>query len=158
MSIFNPRNPAEATDGVATLTAAGTAVVAFIFSLNVAEDFISSASGDLIKYLQIGGAALIVTVFAPLLINLKIRGGKPAGRGSSGGYLSALFRQAALTAFSLMVAFLVGLSIMDRTVLSRLSAESTVDLIITFALAMFALSFFIINRFGMVGEDVGGEA
>lgn len=158
MSVLNPRNPAEASDGLATLTAAATGLAALVYAINVAEVFIPAATAELLGYAQIAGGGLIVAIVAPLLIRLKMRGGKPAGRGTSAGYLSALFRQASLTAFGLTLAVMVALSIFDRTVLAHLSAETVVDLLITAALAFFALSFFVINRFSPLDEGLGGES
>lgn len=121
MSVLNPRNPAEATDGLA----------------------------------QIAGAGLIAAVYLPLLILLKVRGGQPAGRGTSPGHLSALFRQAGFTAFSLTIAFLVLLSVFGGPLLAHLSAERSIDLM-AFGLASFSLADVVINRFGRLGEEVGG--
>jgi hypothetical protein len=52
---------------------------------------------------------------------------------------------------------MIVLSLLERTVLARLSAETAVDLLITFALAAFSLSFFVINRFSRLGEGVGED-
>lgn len=155
MSIFNPRNPAEASDGLATLTAAATGLAALVYAINVVEVFVPESTAELFGYVQIAGGVLIVAIFAPLLIHLKRRGAKPAGRGSSAGYLNALFRQASLTAFSITLAVMVLLSMLESTVLAHLAAETVVDGLITFALAMFAISFFMINRFGALGEGAG---
>lgn len=157
MPIFNPRNSAEANDGLATLTAAATGLAACIYAINVIEALIPEAAAALLGYIQIAGVILIVAVIAPLLIHLKRRGGRPAGRRSSSGYLGALFRQASLTAFSLTLAFMVVLSIFNRTVLTLISAETVVDLIITVSLALFALSFFVFNRFSDMDEGLGED-
>jgi hypothetical protein len=50
------------------------------------------------------------------------------------------------------------LSVFDRTVLARLTAETAVDIVITFALAAFAFTFFVINRVGRFGDEAGDEA
>lgn len=158
MSVLNPRNAAEASDGLATLTAAATGLAALVYSVNVVEVFVPEGTADLLGYLQIAGVVLILAVYAPLMIHLKVRGGRPAGGGTSGGYLDALYRQASLTAFSVTLVFMVVLSLFDQRVLAHLSAETAVDLLITFALAAFSLSFFVINRFGRLGEGVGEGA
>ncbi|MEX2374619.1 MAG: hypothetical protein WD942_03420 [Dehalococcoidia bacterium] len=41
--------------------------------------------------------------------------------------------------------------------LAHLSAENAVDLLVSFALATFALSFFIIDRFSHLGEGAGAD-
>jgi len=156
MSLVNPRNPAEATDGLATLTACATAVAALIYALNVASVFVPEGAADVFGYVQIGGAVLIGAAYLPLLIVLKLRGGQPAGRGTSPGYLSALFRQAGFTAFSLTIAFLVLLSVFGESFLTRFSAERSIDLMLAFGLASFSLAFFVINRFSRLGEEAGG--
>lgn len=158
MSVLNPRNAAEATDSLASVTAAAVGLAALVYSVNVAETFVPEAASELLGYAQIAGGLLILVVFGPLLILLKARGGRPAGRPSSGGYLSALFRQAALTGFSLTVLFMIVLSVFDRTVLARFSAETAIDIVITFALAAFAISFFVLNRLGRLGDELGDEA
>lgn len=158
MSFLNPRNPAEASDFLATLTAAAAGLAALVYSVNVVEVFIPKGAADLLGHAQIAGALLILGVVAPLMIFLKIRGGRPAGRGTSGGYLDALYRQASLSAFSITLAFMIALKVLDRTVLAHFSAEAAVDLVITFALAAFAVSFFLINRFGRIGEGGGEDA
>lgn len=155
MSVINPRNSAEATDGLATLTAGATGVAALIFALDFASVFVSEAAGAVFGYVRIAGGVLIAGAYLPLLIVLKRRGGQPAGRATSPGYLSALFRQAALTAFSLTIAFLVLLSIFGESFLARFSAERSIDLMLAFGLASFSLSFFVINRFSRLGEEAG---
>jgi len=155
MSFLNPRSGAEASDGIATLTAIGMAVAALIFALNVAEASVSASVNDLFDLLRIGAVIFILAVLAPLVIFFKLRGGRPAGRGTSPGYLSALFRQAALTAFSLTVLFLVFLTVLGEPILAQLSAERSVDLILAFALASFSLAYFVINRFSRLGEEAG---
>ena len=155
MTFLNPRNPAEATDGLATLTAGATAVAALIYALNAASAFVSEGAADVLVYVQIAGAVLIAAVYLPLLVILKLRGGQPAGRGTSPGYLSALFRQAGLTAFSLTIAFLVLLSVFGESFLAHFSADKSIDLMLAFGLASFSLAFFVINRFSRLGEEVG---
>ena len=157
MSFINPSNSAEASDSLATLTAAAIALAALVYSVNVVEVFVSEATGDLLGHAQIAGALLILAVYGPLLVFLKSRGGRPAGKPSAGGSLNALFRQAGLTAFSLTLVFMIVLSVLNRSVLSHFSAEAAVDLVITFALAAFAVSFFIINRFSRFGDELGEE-
>jgi hypothetical protein len=157
MSFVNPRSPAEASDSLATVTAAAMAFAALIYSVNVIEVFAPDSSAGWLGYFQIGAAVVLIAVFAPLIFFLKSKGGRSAGKSAAAGYLSALFRQAALTAFSLTLAFMVLLSLFDRMVLSRLSAEAAIDLVITFALAIFAVSFFIINRFSRLDDGHGDE-
>lgn len=155
MSILKLRNAAEASDVLATLTAAATGLAALIQSVNVIEVFVSEGTAELLGYLQMGGGILLLGVFAPMLIILKRRGGRTAGDGAGGSYLSALLRQAASTAFSFTLAFMVLLSFLERRVLAHLTAETAVDLLITVVLALFALSYFLIDRFGHVGEAAG---
>jgi hypothetical protein len=153
MSIINPRNSAEATDGLATLTACATAVAALIFALNFASVFVSEAATAVFGYVQVAGGVLIAATYLPLLIVLKLRGGQPAGRGTTPGYLSARFRQAGLTAFSLTVAFLVLLSVFGEPFLAHFSADQSIDLMLAFGLASFSLAFFVINRFSRLSEE-----
>ena len=156
MSVLNSRNSAEASDSLATLTAAATGLAALVYSVNVVEVFAPEGAADLLGHVQMAGALLVIAGFGPLMIFLKSRGGRPAGRGTSGGYLDALYRQASLTAFSATLAFMIVLSLFERTVLVHLSAETAVDLLITFALAIFSASFFVINRFSRL--DPGAES
>lgn len=154
MSILNPRNAAEASDALATLTAAASGLAAVVYSVNVLEVFVSGRTAELLGHVPMAGVILIVGVFAPMLILLKRRG---AVQGAGGSYFSALFRQASLTAFSVTLAIMIVLSLLERRVLAHLSAENAVDLLISVALATFALSFFLIDRFGHVGEGAGGD-
>lgn len=155
MPFLNPRNAAEASDLLATLTAAAAGLAALVQSVNVIEVFVSESTAGLLGYIQVVGIILILVVFAPMLILLKKRGGKAARHGAAGSYFGALLRQAASTAFSVTFAFLIVLSLFERRVLAHLSAETAVDLLISFALATFALSFFLTDRFGHLGEGTG---
>lgn len=155
MSVLDPRNAAEASDILATLTAAASGLAALVYSVNVIEVFVSDGTAELLGHIQLAGGILLVAVFAPTLILLKRRRGRVAGRGDDESYFGALGRQATSTAFAITLAFMVLLSLLERRVLEHLSAETAVDLIISFALAMFALSFFLIDRFGRVGEGAG---
>ncbi len=156
MSILNHRNAAEASDTMATLTAAATGLAALVSSVNVVEVFVSAATAELLGYLQMAGGILIIAVFGPMWFLLKKRAGRAAGRGAS-GYLTAVVRRASGTAFSVTLAFMILLSLLERRVLVHLSAENAVDLLVSFALATFALSFFLIDRFGHLGEGAGED-
>jgi hypothetical protein len=158
MPVLNFRNQAEASDALATLTAAAAGLAALIQSVNVIEVFVRESTAELLGYVQMAGVIVIFVVFAPMLILLKRRGGKAAGQGAGGSYFSVLLRQASSTAFSVTFAFMMVLSFLERTVLAHLSAETAVDLLISFALAMFALSFFLIDRFGHLGGGAGADA
>jgi hypothetical protein len=48
MSVFNPRNSAEATDSLASVTAAATGLAAVVYSVNVVETFVSEPTADLL--------------------------------------------------------------------------------------------------------------
>lgn len=157
MSFMNPRNPAEACDSLVTLTAAAMALVALLQSANVIEFFAPEAVTGLLGTAQSAGAVLVVGVFGPLFIFLKFRGATPAAKSSSGGYIGALLRQTALSAFSATIAFMVMLSVLGERVLSRFTAEVALDLVISFAFGSFAVSFFIINRFRRVDDGLVNE-
>ncbi|MDT8368157.1 MAG: hypothetical protein RQ745_03045 [Longimicrobiales bacterium] len=158
MSLLNPRSAPEADDARATLTAAAAGVAALVQSVNVIEVFVSEGTAALLGHLQLAGGILILLLFAPMLIRLKKRGSTAAGHGDGGSYLGALVRRASSTAFSITVVVMILLSVLERRVLAHLSAETTVDLLITFAFAIFALAFFFIDRFGRVDDALGGDA
>ena len=140
-------NPAEASDRLATLTAAAAGVAAMIYLANVAELFASGLLADLVGYGQIGLGLIVLVVYLPALLLFKSRGGHAEGIRSAGGFMNAIMRKAASTAFNLTIGFVVALSILDRTVLSHFTAKSAIDLVIAFALAAFSVSFFILNQF-----------
>jgi len=158
MSFLNPQSGAEASDSLATLTAATVGLAALVYSVDVIESFVSVSTADLLGSAQLVGGLLIVIAFIPLLVFFKARGGRPAGKPGQDSFLSVLFRQAALTAFSLTLVFMIVLSVLENRVLSKISAETAIDLVITFALAIFAVSFFVINRFGQDRGDIGGAS
>lgn len=155
MSFLNPRSGAEASDSLASLTAAALGLAAVIYSVNVAETFVSASTANLLGNVQIIAAAGLVLGYLPLLIYFKSRGGRPAGKPEEDSYLSSLFRQASLTAFSVTLGFMLALSIIGDGLLEQMTAETAVDLAITFAMAVFALSFFVINRLTGAAEDKG---
>jgi len=158
MSFMNPRNPAEACDSLATLTAAATALVALLQSVNVIEVFAPEAVAGALGTAQSAGAVLVVGVFAPLFLFLKSRGAMPSGQSSSGSYLGALVRQAGMSAFSATLVFMIILSMLNEIVLSRVTAEVALDLVITFAFGSFAAAFFIHNRFSRIDDGLIDEA
>lgn len=158
MSYLNPRNQSEASDSLANLTAAATGLAALVYSANVLDGFVSASAATFLGYGQIVGGLLILGVFGPLMFFFKSRGGRPTGKPAAEGYLQTLFRQAGLTAFSLTIVFMIALSIFDRTVLARVTSETAIDLVITFALAIFAISFFAINRFSRGDVEFGDQS
>jgi len=158
MSFMNPRNPAEACDSLATLTAAATALVALLQSVNVIEVLVPEAVAGVLGTAQSAGGILVLGLFAPLFLFLKSRGATPKGKSSSGSYLGALVRQTGLNAFSATLVFMITLSVLNEMVLSRFTAEVVLDAVITFALGSFAVSFFFINRFSRLDDGVVDEA
>lgn len=158
MSFLNPRSAAEASDSLAGLTSAVLGLAAIVYSVNVIEIFVSQATADLLGQAQLAGGVLMISIYAPLLLFFKSRGGRPPGKPAQNSYLGTLFRQAALTAFSLTLVAMLVLSMLVDRVFEQMSAETAIDLMITFALAVFALAFFVINRLGDSGQAMGGEA
>jgi hypothetical protein len=158
MSFLNPRSAAEASDSLAGLTSAVLGLAAIVYSVNVIEIFVSQATADLLGRAQLAGGVLMILIYAPLLLFFKSRGGRPPGKPAQNSYLGTLFRQAALTAFSLTLVAMLVLSMLVDRVFEQMSAETAIDLMITFALAIFALAFFVINRLGDAGQAMGGEA
>lgn len=158
MQFLRPNNSAEASDGLATLTAIGAGLAALVYSANVAEAFVTQAVADYLGYGQIIVGLVIALGYLPALIFLKSRGGQSTGVSAPEGFLNASFRQAAFSAFSLTMAFLIVLSVFDRTVLAQFTAKTAIDLVIVFALTAFAASFFVIQNFSPFGAGTGDEA
>lgn len=158
MSFFNPKSAAEASDSLAGLTSGVMGLAAIVYSINVIETFVSPATANLLGTAQMAGGVAILVIYLPFLILFKSRGGRPAGKPAQDSYLGAMFRQAALTAFSLTLAGMLALSMLGGRLLEHMSAETAIDLAITLALAVFAASFFVINRLGAAGEAMRGEA
>ena len=77
-------------------------------------------------YGQIGLGLIVLVVYLPALLLFKSRGGHAEGIRSAGGFMNAIMRKAASTAFNLTIGFVVALSILDRTVLSHFTAKSAI--------------------------------
>ncbi|MEQ8558197.1 MAG: hypothetical protein RIB03_07750 [Henriciella sp.] len=154
MSIDSPRSPAEASDRLVNLAAAGAGIAAIIYSANVVEGFVSEAVADFVGYGQIAMGLIILLAYLPALLYLKSRGGRGTGKHYTAGFFNTIMRKAIVNAFNLTIGFLIILSILSRTVLSHFTAESMVDLMIAFALATFSISFFVISRFS---DEAGKE-
>lgn len=155
MSLFSPRSPAEAGDSLAGLTAVVAGIAAIIYAANVAEAFIDGGLAPIVGYGQIALGVLIVAFYLPVVLFLKSRRSSGGGAQSEEGFLNAVMRKATSTAFELTVAFAVLLGLMERTVLSHLTAKSVSDLVVAFALGAFAVSYFVFNRFS---DENGAEA
>ncbi len=153
-----PHNSAEASDTLATLTAWAASLAALVYSVNIAEVFVTEAVAAYLGYGQILFGLVILLGYLPALIFLKSRGGRPTGASSPEGFLNASFRQAAFSAFSLTIAFLIALSLFDRLILANVTAKTAIDLVVVFALAAFAASFLVIKNFSSFGEAPGDGA
>ncbi len=157
MPFSRPRNSAEASDSLATLTAAGAGLAALVYSVNVVEVFVSEALADLLGYGQILLGLLLLLGYLPALLFLKSRGGRPTGRDSPEGFSNLSFRQATFSAFSLTMVFLIILNVLDNKILAQITAKTAIDLVIVFALTAFAASFFVIDNSSRASFDPGDE-
>lgn len=157
MSYFKPANSAEAGDRLASLVAFGAAGAALLHSINVFQALAGPDMASALDQLQRVGGVVLIVVFAPLLIWFKRHRGAPAlNPWGDEGYLGAVLRRAGMTAFALALAGCVVMSVMENLLLSQISAEIMLDIVITLLLALFSLSFFVFSS-GPMGDDAGFE-
>lgn len=144
---------AEAKDHLATLTAVATGFISLIFSINIIVHYVSDPMAIWLDRIQIGGGILILAVFLPIFVFLKFRVRRD-GPASDGGFFDAVFRKAGYAGFAITLGMMVMLSTLNNKILANISAEMAVDLIITFALGVFSIAFFIISHFGLVDDQL----
>lgn len=150
--MFSTSSSAEAKDRLATATALATAMAAITYSLNVVTLYVTESTAGILDKVQLAGGFLIVAIFLPLFLFLKSRIRQDQAS-SSEGFIGAVFRKSGFAAFGITLMGMVILSMLNETLLSQITAETAVDIIITFALAIFSVSFFIISRFGLIDES-----
>lgn len=158
MSYFNPANSAEASDRLANLVALAVAVAALLQSINVITALTSLDFENALETVQTVGGIAILTIFLPLLIWFKRhRFGRSVNLWSKEGFLSSVSRRAGMTAFGLTLVASLVMSVLDNLLLSKVSAEVMLDIIITLMLALFSLCFFVFSS-GSIDDDAGMEA
>ena len=153
MSFFSPRNRAEASDRLAGMTGWAAAMAAIIYALDVAQALTAPPLSGYLNDARLIGALLIVLVFLPAFFIMKRRfGGPSVNPWKTDGFVSSVFQRAGLTAFTASFLIMIGLTLFGHSILDRISATVLLDLVMTVALASFALSFFVFSRDGGAGE------
>lgn len=153
VSYFKPGSRAEVTDRVADLTALAAGLAALIYVIGVVEPYVPSAAAGLLDIVQLVAGIVILAGYLPLLTYFKTRfGGEPINPWKSDGFIGAVVKRAGFTAFSLLILFMVVLTTLEKTVLSRISAAILLDGVIAFALLAFSIAFLAFSRSG-TSED-----
>jgi hypothetical protein len=147
MSFLNPSSRAEASDSLAILTGAGTALAGLIYAAKVVEVYAGGAMATWLDNAQLAGGIAVLAVFLPLFYYLKTRfGGTAVNPWKGDDFFGAVLRRAAMTAFCAVMLGMIVLTTLDMLLLSRVSAETLVDGLIAFALFVFSVSFFVLGR------------
>jgi predicted neutral ceramidase superfamily lipid hydrolase len=153
MSYFRPGSKAEVTDRLAELTGVAVGLAALIYAINVVQGFAAPAVVMTLDAVQVVGGLAILGVYLPLTIWFKTRfAGVILNPWKSDGFMGAALKRAGLFAFSATVVFMIVLSMLNRLVLSRISSETLLDLVLAVALLVFAVCFFLFGRDGAEGE------
>jgi len=154
MSFFNPSSGAEASDRLAVLTALGTGGAALVHSINVFETLTGPAMTDALGLVQVIGGVVILAVFLPLFVWFKLRAGAPSiNPWKAESFFGDVSRRAGMTAFAVALISCFVMSTLDRLLLSRITAEVMLDIVITLLLGAFALSFLIHSSGPTEAED-----
>ncbi|WP_291842840.1 hypothetical protein [Maricaulis sp.] len=155
MSFFSPRNRAEAGDRLAGMTGWAAALAALVYALNVVQALTGPPMSNYLNDAGLIGSLLIVLVFLPSFFIIKRRlGGPPVNPWKEDGFMSQAIRRAALTGFATTFLAMSVLTMLDGLVLERIAADVLLDLVLTIALASFALSFFLFSRDSDPGETL----
>lgn len=154
MSYFNPENRAEASDRLAVLTGVATGFAALFHSVNVWETLVSPAMAEVLQTVQLIGGVTFLMIFLPLFIWFKRARFAPVINPWKGeSFLSDALRRAGFTGFAVMLVAGFVLQMLDRLLLSQITAATMLDISISAALALFCLSFFL-YAFGPEGDGV----
>ncbi|MEQ8404102.1 MAG: hypothetical protein RKE49_03315 [Oceanicaulis sp.] len=158
MSYFRPSNGAEASDRLAMLTAFAAGFAALVHSLNIWQAYVNADLAAALEMIQLVGGAAVLMIFLPLFIWFKLRRGAPAmNPWKDDGYLGAVVKRAGFTAFAGLLVAALALSTLSKRLLPLISGEIMLDIVISAALALFSLSFFIFSS-GPDGDPFEDEA
>lgn len=139
-----PKSRADIADRLAGLTAIAAGLAGLIYTAGVIQALTDGEVAAWFDTAQIVGGILILLGFLPLFYVMKARAGDAANDAWKGdGFTAVQFQRAGITAFVATVVGLIFLSMLNRLVLSRISAEVLADGVIGFALIAFSLSFFL---------------
>lgn len=153
MSYFRPGTKAEVTDRLAELTGLAVGLGALIYGASVVQSFSAPAVAMTLDTIRMVCGILVLAVYLPLTIWFKTRfSGVILNPWKSDSFMGVALKRAGLSAFAASVMFMVLLSTLDRLVLSRMSAEGVIDLVLAVALLVFAVSFLLYGRDGGEGE------
>lgn len=142
-----PKSRADIADRLAGLTAIATGLAGLIYAAGVIQALTEGEVAAWFDTIQIVGGVLILVGFLPLFYLMKARAGDAArGAWKGDGFTAVQFQRAGITAFAATVVCLIILSMLNRLVLSRVSAEVLADGVIGFALIAFSVSFFLHGR------------
>lgn len=158
MSFLNPKTSAEAGDRMAVLTGFATGFAAVVHSINVWRALVGPDLAAALDAVQMAGGILIVALFLPLFIWFKLGRSAPAmNPWKSDSYLGSVAKRAGFTAFAGLLLAGVVLSTLSTRLLPLISGEMMLDMMISAALGLFSLSFFIFSS-GPDGDAYGDAA
>ena len=142
-----PQSRADIADRLATLTVITAGLAGLVRFAGVVQALTEGEVAAWIDTAQFVGGIVILVGFLPLFYVMKARAGTAAKSAWKGdGFTAAQFQRAGISAFVATVVVLVILSTLDHLILSRITAEVSVDGVLGFALIAFSLSFFLHGR------------
>lgn len=147
MTYFRPETKAEVTDRLAELTGLAVGLGALIYGASLAQSFSAPAITMTLDAIRMVCGILVLAVYLPLMIWFKTRfSGVVLTPWRSDSFMGAALKRAGLTAFAAGVLLMVALSTFDRSILSRMTADSVIDLVLAVSLLVFAVSFIVFGR------------
>lgn len=154
MPATKPPNTALLLERFMQRTALGVFLLALRYGMTAAGPLLGEELMALVRYLQLALSLLIVLLVLPAFWHyLKLRRQRRADCANPDSFVLEMFRRAALIAFSYSFVLLVLLDLVSRKSLVYLSAPLVINLVLSFMLAVFSISFYLLSRLDEPDDD-----
>lgn len=146
MSFLKPSNASEAADLMITMTGFVLGLAALMFASKVMETFFEGSVASVLDYVQLACAGIVLLGYMPFMISMKSRFGLSVNPWKSESFLASSMRKAAWTTVGVLLLSLTLLSTLDNLVLSQISSEVAVDVVLFILFISLCVSFFIFSN------------
>jgi hypothetical protein len=153
MTKQKPTSFVEQIDKMHQRIAIGVFLMAIAYAISVIRFLVSEEmNGILDTTSRVLGITIFILVLPAFLKFVNMRRKNRRACKEPEGFVIEMFNKATGKAFQFTFLFLVALEFMSSSYLTQLPGEFFIKLIISVTLAIFSLTFFLLNRAGDVGE------
>jgi hypothetical protein len=138
---------AQLTDRFLQRTAIGVLVMSIAYATSAAAYLVGEELAETLDKLEMVPALLAVAIILPIFVKfVRLRANRDCATGDAGSYLAEVYKKAGLKAFSFGFVFLVILEPLTKNAFSHLPGNFFVNVILSFLLAVFGLTFLLLSR------------